>query len=71
MVQEADTRSVFVNIIDNTAILWNNITLPAVVGGFEVTNPFNVTEVYVKENGEWMLGPLSFTKQVTPEDVKD
>lgn len=46
----------------NTAILLNNITLLAVVGGNEVTNPFEVTEVYVKENGNWKLSALSFTK---------
>jgi hypothetical protein len=51
-----------VNIIDNTAILLNRITLLAVVGENEVTNPFEVTEVYVKQNGTWKLGSLSFTK---------
>jgi hypothetical protein len=55
-----------VNIIDNTAILLNRITLLAVVGGNEVTNPFMVTEVYIKNNGTWKLGSLSFTKLMTP-----
>ena len=68
--KKADIHSVSVNIIDNTAILLNNITLLAVVGGNEVTNPFIVTEVYIKENGKWMLGSLSFTKQLTPDDTK-
>ena len=54
-------------IIDNTAILLNKITLLAVVGGNEVTNPFVVTEVYIKEKGKWMLGSLSFTKLLSPE----
>lgn len=62
--KKADIHSASVNIIGNTAILLNNITLLAVVGGNEVTNPFIVTEVYVKENGKWMLGSLSFTKQL-------
>jgi hypothetical protein len=39
--------------------------LLAVVGGNEVTNPFIVTEVYVKENEIWKLGSLSFTKIMT------
>jgi hypothetical protein len=64
--KKADIHSVSVNIIGNTAILLNNITLLAVVGGNEVTNPFIVTEVYVKENGKWFLGSLSFTKLLTP-----
>jgi hypothetical protein len=68
--KKADIHSVSVNIIGNTAILLNNITLLAVVGGNEVTNPFIVTEVYMKENGKWLLGSLSFTKRLTPEDIK-
>jgi quercetin dioxygenase-like cupin family protein len=66
--KKADIHSVSVNIIDNTAILLNNITLLAVVGGNEVTNPFTVTEVYIKEDGKWKLGSLSFTKLVGPND---
>ena len=68
--KKADIHSVSVNIIGNTAILLNNITLLAMVGGNEVTNPFIVTEVYVKENGKWLLGSLSFTKLLTPDDMK-
>ncbi len=60
--KKADIHEVSVNIIGNTAILLNNITLLAVVGGNEVTNPFIVTEVYIKENEGWKLGSLSFTK---------
>ncbi len=67
--KKADIHSVSVNIIGNTAILLNNITLLAMVGGNEVTNPFIVTEVYVKENSKWMLGSLSFTKLLTPNDT--
>lgn len=65
--KKADIHEVSVNIIGNTAILLNKITLLAVVGGNEVTNPFIVTEVYVIENGAWKLGSLSFTKLLTPE----
>nr|WP_315155052.1 nuclear transport factor 2 family protein [uncultured Flavobacterium sp.] len=64
--KKADILEVSVNIIGNTAILLNKITLLAVVGGNEVTNPFIVTEVYVKENTTWKLGSLSFTKLMTP-----
>jgi hypothetical protein len=64
--KKADIHDVSVNIIDNTAILLNRITLLAVVGGNEVTNPFMVTEVYVKQNEAWKLGSLSFTKLMTP-----
>jgi quercetin dioxygenase-like cupin family protein len=64
--KKADIHEVSVKIIDNTAILLNRITLLAVVGGNEVTNPFMVTEVYIKENGAWKMGSLSFTKLMTP-----
>jgi hypothetical protein len=60
--KKADIHEVSVKIIDNTAILLNRIDLLAEVGGNEVTNPFEVTEVYVKQNGSWKLGSLSFTK---------
>ncbi len=55
-----------VNIINETAVLLNRITLEAVVGGNQVSNPFMVTEVYVKEKGKWKLMDLSFTKLVAP-----
>lgn len=64
--KKADVHEVSVKFIDNTAILLNRITLVAEVGGNEVTNPFMVTEVYVKENGAWKLGVLSFTRMLTP-----
>jgi hypothetical protein len=64
--KKADIHDVTVNIIDNTAILLNRITLLAEVGGNEVTNPFMVTEVYIKLNGQWKLGSLSFSHLLTP-----
>lgn len=64
--KKADIHEVSVNIIGNTAILLNRITLLAVVGGNEVTNPFMVTEVYLKEHNGWKLGSLSFTRLLTP-----
>jgi hypothetical protein len=64
--KKADVHEVSVNIIGNTAILLNRITLLAVVGGNEVTNPFMVTEVYIKDKDDWKLGSLSFTKLMVP-----
>ena len=65
--KQADIHEVSVNIIGTTAILLNRITLLAVVGGNEVTNPFMVTEVYVQQEDSWKLASLSFTKLLTPE----
>ena len=65
--KQADIHEVSVNIMDNTAVLLSRITLLAVVGGNEVTNPFMVTEVYVQQEGSWKLASLSFTRLPTPE----
>jgi ketosteroid isomerase-like protein len=65
--KKTDIHEVSVNIIGTTAILLNRITLLAVVGGNEVTNPFMVTEVYVQQDGGWKLASLSFTRLLTPE----
>lgn len=64
--KRADVHEVSVKIIEKTAILLNRITLLAVVGGNEVTNPFMVTEVYIKQGSAWKMGSLSFTKLMTP-----
>ena len=68
--KQADIHEVSVNIIDKTAVLLNRITLLAVVGGNEVVNPFEVTEVYVQQAGVWKLASLSFTKLLVPEQSK-
>ena len=60
-IQEASVR-----FVGTTAIVLNRIRLVAVVGGNEVTNPFVVTEVYVRQNDTWTLGSLSFTRLLTP-----
>ena len=60
--KKADIHDASVQIIDDTAILLNRITLLAEVGGNEVTNPFEVTEVYVRQDGTWKLASLSFTR---------
>jgi hypothetical protein len=69
--KKADIHEVSANIIGTTAIVLNRITLLAVVGGHEVTNPFMVTEVYVQQSGTWMLASLSFTRLLTPSDAMD
>jgi len=65
--KKADIHEVTVNIIGTTAILLSRITLLAVVGGNEVTNPFTVAEVYLKQDdGSWKLASMSFTRLLTP-----
>jgi len=46
---------------DDTAVLWNRITLTAHVRGNDVKNEFTVTEFYKKEGGDWKLLDLTFS----------
>ncbi len=67
--KKADIHEVMVEVLnENTVILWNRITLLAVVGQNEVTTPFMVTEVYVKQNDEWKLADLTFSKLLTRDE---
>lgn len=65
--KEAAIQDASVRVIGTTAIVLNRIRLLAVVGGREVTNPFVVTEVYVKPGDNWKLASLSFTRLGMPE----
>ncbi|MES1249114.1 MAG: nuclear transport factor 2 family protein [Chitinophaga rupis] len=64
--KKAEVYGASVNFFGNTAILLNDIDLLAVVGGNEVTHAFMVTEVYIKENGKWTMGSLTFSTLLRP-----
>ena len=64
--KKAQVYSAYVNLFGSTAILLNDIDLVAEVGGREVTNPFMVTEVYIKEDGKWRMGSLTFSHLLRP-----
>ncbi len=59
--KKADVHDVAVEVFDDTAILWNRITLHAVVRGSEVSNEFTVTEIYQKQEDGWKLLDLTFS----------
>ena len=59
--KNADVHDVVVEMFDDTAILWNRITLLAVVRGNEVSNEFTVTEIYKKQDDDWKLLDLTFS----------
>ncbi len=65
--KHAEIQAASARIIGTTAVVLNTIRLDAVVGGNEVSNPFEVTEVYVQQDGSWKLVALSFTRLLTPE----
>lgn len=59
--KNAEVHDVAVELVDNTAILWNRITLTAMVRGTEVTTEFTATEVYQQEESSWQLLALTFS----------
>lgn len=67
--KKAFVYAVDARIFGNTAILLEDLDLQAVVGTREVTNPFMVTEVYIKENGKWKLAQLTFSHLMRPVKV--
>ena len=68
--KKAEVYSASVNIFGNTAILLNDIDLVAMVGGNEVISAFMVTEVYIKEDGKWKMGSLTFSHLLRPVKLK-
>ena len=64
--KKAEVYGASVNFFGNTAILLNDIDLQAVVEGNEVTHAFMVTEVYIKEDGKWKMGSLTFSTLLRP-----
>ncbi len=59
--KKADVKDTAIEIVGNTALVWNRITLHAVVGGNEVSTEFTVTEVYQREGTAWQLLALTFS----------
>lgn len=60
--KKAEIHSQEVKFTDNTATVYSRIHLNSEVGGNAVRFPFIVTEVYVRENGKWLMTSLIFTK---------
>jgi Domain of unknown function (DUF4440) len=59
--KKADVHDVAVELFDNTAVVWNRITLTAMVRGNEAITQFTVTEVYKKQGNDWKLLALTFS----------
>lgn len=64
--KKAFVYAVEARMFGNTAVVLDDIDLQAAVGGNEVTNPFMVTEVYIKENGKWKMAQLTFSHLLRP-----
>ncbi|MEY4963707.1 MAG: hypothetical protein RLZZ323_1026 [Bacteroidota bacterium] len=59
--KEAKVHDTAIELFGKTAIVWNRITLDAIVRGGEVVTEFTVTEVYQKQGKEWKLLDLTFS----------
>ncbi len=59
--KNADVHDSAVELFDDTAIVWNRITLTALVRGADAVTEFTVTEVYKKEKKNWKLLALTFS----------
>lgn len=60
--KHADITETTAELIGDTAVVYSRLRLLAVVGGNEVTNPFSVTEIYVRRDGKWQLASMAFTR---------
>ena len=59
--KKTDVHDVAVEIVEDVAILWNRITLTAVVRASDAVTEFTVTEVYKKQGNDWKLLALTFS----------
>ena len=59
--KNADIHDTAIEIVGNVAVVWNRITLTAVVRGSDAINQFTVTEVYEKQGAKWSLLALTFS----------
>lgn len=57
----AKIHDVSVEVFKKTAIVWNRITLEAIVRGNVVVTEFTVTETYQKQGKYWKLLALTFS----------
>lgn len=68
--KKADVHDTAVEIVDDTAIVWNRITLTALVRGNDAVNQFTVTEVYKKQGTSWSLLALTFSSVRDTHTIK-
>ena len=59
--KKADIHDVAVEIVGDNAIVWNRITLTAVVRGADAVTEFTVTEVYKRSPTDWKMLALTFS----------
>jgi Domain of unknown function (DUF4440) len=68
--KNAKIHDTAVEMFGKTAIVWNRITLEAVVRENEVKTEFTVTEVYQKKGKNWKLLALTFSSVRDSHQIK-
>lgn len=68
--KEAKVHDSAIEVSGKTAIVWNRITLVAIVRGTEVKTEFTVTEVYQKQSKNWKLLALTFSSVRDTHQIK-
>ncbi len=68
--KEAKVHDTAIELSGNTAIVWNRITLVAMVRGNEVITEFTVTEVYQKQGENWKMLALTFSSVRDTHQIK-
>lgn len=70
LYKEAKVHDSAIEISGNTAIVWNRITLDAVVRGNVAITEFTVTEVYQKQGKAWKMLALTFSSVRDTHQIK-
>ena len=68
--KNAKVHDTAIEIFGKTAIVWNRITLEAIVRGNEVVTEFTVTEIYQKQGKNWKLLDLTFSSVRDTHQIK-
>lgn len=68
--KKASVKDTAVEIVGNTAIVWNRITLDAVVREQVAVTEFTVTEVYQKQGKDWKMLALTFSSVRDTHQIK-
>lgn len=68
--KEAQVHDTAIELSGNTAIVWNRITLVAMVRGNEAITEFTVTEVYQKQGENWKMLALTFSSVRDTHQIK-
>lgn len=68
--KKATVKETAVELFGNTAIVWNRITLDAVVREQVAVTEFTVTEVYQKNGQDWKLLALTFSSVRDTHQIK-